>query len=87
MISIEQEVESDKLYDRLEGELQQELGDEGCLAFDLSDSEAKAWDESDNVRYNLIMEFDRYEFDFVYNATAQKLYIHYALIDEEEEDE
>jgi len=89
MVSIEQETQdtkAEKLYDRLEGELHQKLGDEGCLAFKLSDSEAKTWDESDSIRYNLIAEFDRYEFDFAFYALPTKLYIHYALIEESEDE-
>ena len=45
MVSIEQEaqeaqeIEAEKLYDLLQDKLEQELGDEGCLAFELSDSE------------------------------------------------
>ena len=90
MVSIEQEaqeIKAEKFYDRLEGELYRKLGNEGCLAFELSDSEAKAWDESDNIRHNLILEFSRYEFDFIYNATAQKLDINYELVGEDEEED
>ena len=34
-----QEIEAEKLYDLLQDKLERELGDEGCLAFELSDSE------------------------------------------------
>ena len=86
MVSIEQEtqeIKAEKLYDRLEGELYRKLGGEGCLAFELSDSEAETWDESDDIRYDIRAEFDRYEFDFIYNATTQMLDIHYALTEDE----
>ena len=79
-----QEIKAEKLFDRLCEKLYQELGDEGCLIVELSDSEAETWDESDNVRYNIMEEFDRYDLDFVYTPTAQKLYIHYELVDEDE---